>query len=79
MLKTVFQLLQPTHCGLAGCGFHVDVLSDNCPVGEETDMFRVDMSGFKAKGDVATLIGAPKGYQDSVRMPAAGIVSATRH
>ena len=38
-------------------------------------MFRVDMSGFKAKGDVATLIGAPKGYQDSVRvslMPAAG-------
>ena len=31
--------------------------------GEETDMFRVDMSGFKAKGDVATLIGAPKGYQ----------------
>jgi|EP01043_Picozoa_sp_COSAG02_P002536 ATP-dependent Clp protease ATP-binding subunit ClpA len=37
-----------------------------CPAGEETDMFRVDMSGFKAKGDVATLIGAPKGYQDSV-------------
>lgn len=36
------------------------------PPGEETDMFRVDMSGFKAKGDVATLIGAPKGYQDSV-------------
>ena len=36
------------------------------PIGEETDMFRADMSGFKAKGDVATLIGAPKGYQDSV-------------
>ena len=35
--------------------------------GEETDMFRVDMRGFKAKGDIATLIGAPKGYQDSVR------------
>lgn len=35
--------------------------------GEETDMFRVDMSGFKAKGDIATLIGAPRGYQDSVR------------
>ena len=33
--------------------------------GEETDMFRIDMSGFKAKGDVATLVGAPKGYQDS--------------
>ena len=28
-------------------------------------MFRIDMSGFKARGDIATLVGAPKGYQDS--------------
>jgi len=33
--------------------------------GEETDMFRIDMSGFKEKGDVYTLVGAPKGFQDS--------------
>lgn len=33
--------------------------------GSELQMFRVDMSAFKAKGDVATLIGAPRGYADS--------------
>uniref|UniRef100_A0A7S4SPP4 AAA+ ATPase domain-containing protein n=1 Tax=Alexandrium monilatum TaxID=311494 RepID=A0A7S4SPP4_9DINO len=33
--------------------------------GSEQHMFRVDMSAFKAKGDVATLIGAPRGYTDS--------------
>jgi len=33
--------------------------------GSELDMFRVDMSAFKAKGDIATLIGAPRGYADS--------------
>jgi hypothetical protein len=33
--------------------------------GEDTDMCRIDCSGFKAKGDVATLVGSPKGYEDS--------------
>ena len=57
-------------------GFEVDllhvflaVISDQSALwrfqGEETDMFRIDMSGFKARGDIATLVGAPKGYQDS--------------
>mmetsp|Transcript_153979 Transcript_153979/g.279738 ORF Transcript_153979/g.279738 Transcript_153979/m.279738 type:complete len:508 (+) Transcript_153979:58-1581(+) len=33
--------------------------------GSHLNMFRVDMSAFKAKGDIATLIGAPRGYADS--------------
>ena len=51
-----------------GTGF-LAVISDPSALlrfqGEETDMFRIDMSGFKARGDIATLVGAPKGYQDS--------------
>ena len=27
------------------------------------------MSGFKAKGDIATLIGAPRGYQVALHPP----------
>lgn len=33
--------------------------------GSALNIFRVDMSAFKAKGDIATLIGAPRGYADS--------------
>jgi len=35
--------------------------------GSEMNIFRVDMSAFKAKGDVATLLGAPRGYADSAQ------------
>ena len=33
--------------------------------GNEHAMLRVDMGSFKASGDISTLVGAPKGYQDS--------------
>ena len=55
-------------CGTVKTAF-LAVISDPSALwrfqGEETDMFRIDMSGFKARGDIATLVGAPKGYQDS--------------
>lgn len=33
--------------------------------GSDLSLFRIDMSAFKAKGDIATLIGSPRGYTDS--------------
>jgi hypothetical protein len=33
--------------------------------GDRSALLRVDMGGFKARGDISTLVGAPKGYQDS--------------
>ena len=61
-------VLKSTSCGTVKTAF-LAVISDPSALwrfqGEETDMFRIDMSGFKARGDIATLVGAPKGYQDS--------------
>merc|ERR1719181_194822 len=30
-----------------------------------SSFFRIDMGAYKAKGDISTLIGSPKGYEDS--------------